>query len=103
MRVPGNHSLSDRLMRANMETLTDEQILIGICADSPNSADVTCEVQGIRGVTKIQICAVAQILRDHSGEILFRSSNNKNITRLCNLIHALPQEMAKTIILRSMS
>ena len=100
MRASREHSFSDRLMRANIGSLTDEQLLIAICSDSPNSADTNCEMREINGKVKIQICAVAQILRDFPGRILNKSYPNEDIQRLEKIIHELPADFKREVILR---
>ena len=100
MRPNTNHSLSDRLMRASIKSLTDEHLLIAICADSPNSSDITCEVRGINGNIKKQIGAVAQILRDFPEQIMYGCQDNLDINRLIKLIHRLPEDSRINILIR---
>lgn len=100
MRTRGNHSFCDRLARANIDSLTDEQLLIPICSDSPNSSDITCEVKGINGVIKKQLGAVSQIMRDYPEHILTNDGNSSEMQRIINLILVLPPIQKNEILKR---
>jgi hypothetical protein len=100
LRPRGKHSLPDRLVRADIMTMEIKHLLIGICADLPNSADKTCMARQIQGNIRIRIGAVAQILRDYPEQALSNPDNLTEIERIREIIHNLPTNIKNEVLAR---
>lgn len=94
------HSLADRMNRARITDLSDEKLLVAIRADSVNSARKSCDTNSIFGNTRIQIGAVAQILRDYPEQILFNPDKLSEMRRIRLLVRSLPCSIRKEVIKR---
>jgi len=97
LRPRVRHSFSDRLERANIKKLSKEHLSLAVNADSPNSASKSCLVREIHEKNRIQISAVAQILRDFPEQILFNPDRLVVMTIIQKLIDDLPEMQKKAV------
>ena len=100
MRAKGEkiHTFLDRLMRADFVRLSDEHLKIALRADSLNSADKTCDVQGIYGLTRIRIGAVVYILQHYPEQALENLNEMEEMDRLGKIICSLPTAERNAVV-----
>ena len=94
------HSFGDRLKRADLMTLSAEQLLVAIYADSPNSASKSCLTLKIYGEIRTRIGMVAIILRDYPWQILDNPDKLPEMLRIRGLLFGLPKGIRGEIINR---
>ncbi|MFZ2187956.1 MAG: hypothetical protein WAV73_00125 [Candidatus Moraniibacteriota bacterium] len=81
-------------------TLETDHLFIGICADSPNSANKTCAARKIQENTKIKVGAVAQILRDYPEQVISNPTNLTELARIREVIDNLPANLKREVLAR---